>query len=102
MTIKLVVLYTTPDDPAAFDEHYLGVHMPLVAKLPGLERAETGKFTMALDGGEQTYYRAAELYFADQDAMNAAFGSPEGLATAADYGQIAPPGSRMLIKVLDE
>ena len=54
MTIKLVVLYTQPDDPAAFDEHYLGVHMPLVAKLPGLERAETGKFTMALDGGELT------------------------------------------------
>ena len=102
MTIKLVVLYTMPDDPAAFDEHYLGVHMPLVAKLPGLERAETGKFTMALDGGEQTYHRIAELYFVDQDTMNAAFGSPEGAATAADYGQIAPPGSRMLIELVDD
>ncbi len=102
MTIKLVVLYTQPDDPAAFDEHYLGVHMPLVAKLPGLERAETGKFTMALDGGELTFHRVAELYFADQDAMNAAFGSPEGAATAADYGAIAPPGSRMLIEAIDD
>ncbi len=102
MTIKLVVLYTMPDDPAAFDEHYLGVHMPLVAKLPGLERAETGKFTMALDGGEHTYHRIAQLYFVDQDTMNAAFGSPEGAATAADYGQIAPPGSRMLIELVDD
>jgi uncharacterized protein (TIGR02118 family) len=102
MTIKLMVLYTQPDDPYAFDEHYLGVHMPLVAKLPCLERTETGKFTMALDGGEQTYYRVSELYFADQDAMNAAFGSAEGSATAADYGQIAPPGSRMLIEVIDD
>ena len=102
MTIKLVVLYTQPDDTAAFDEHYLSVHMPLAEKLPGLERAETGTFTMALDGGEQTYHRVAELYFADQDAMNAAFGSAEGSATAADYGQIAPPGSRMLIEVLDD
>lgn len=101
MTIKLVVLYTQPDDPAAFDEDYLAVHMPLVEKLPGLQRAETGKFTMALDGGEQTYHRVAELYFADQDAMNAAFGSPEGAETAAHYGQIAPPGSRMLIEVVD-
>src|SRR5271166_2920923 len=97
MTIKLMVLYTQPDDPQTFDEHYMAVHMPLVAKLPGLEKAETGRFTMALDGGEQTYHRVAELYFADQDAMNAAFGSAEGSATAADYGQIAPPGSRMLI-----
>jgi uncharacterized protein (TIGR02118 family) len=101
MTVKLVVLYTQPDDPSAFDDHYLGVHVPLVERLPGLQRVETGKFTMALDGSEQTYYRAAELYFADQDAMNAAFGSPEGAKTAADYGQIAPPGSRMLVEVID-
>ena len=101
MTVKLMVLYTQPDDPSAFDEHYLGVHVPLVEKLPGLQRVETGKITMALDGGEHTYHRVAELYFADQDAMNAAFGSPEGAATAADYGQIAPPGSRMLIEVVD-
>jgi uncharacterized protein (TIGR02118 family) len=102
MTIKLVVLYTQPADPAAFDEHYTSIHKPLVAKMPGLDRAEYGQFTMALDGGEQTYYRAAELYFADQDAMNAAFGSPEGAATAADYGEIAPPGSRMFIEVVDD
>jgi uncharacterized protein (TIGR02118 family) len=101
MTIKLVVMYTQPDDPAAFDQHYLGVHVPLVEKLGGLQRFESGTITMALDGGELTYHRVAELYFADQDAMNAAFGSPEGADTAADYGKIAPPGSRMLIEVLD-
>ncbi len=101
MTIKLVVMYTQPDDPAAFDEHYFGVHMPLVAKLPGLERTETAKITAALDGGEQTHYRITHLYFADQDAMGAAFGSPEGAATAEDYGHIAPSGSRMFVGELD-
>jgi uncharacterized protein (TIGR02118 family) len=102
MTVKLVVLYTQPDDPAAFDEHYLGVHVPLVEKIPGLQRAETGKIAVALDGGELTHHRIAELYFADQAAMDAAFGSPEGAATAADYGQIAPPGSRMYVSVVDD
>jgi uncharacterized protein (TIGR02118 family) len=102
MTIKLVVLYAQPADPAAFDEHYLGIHAPLVEKLPGLQRFETGRITAALDGGEQTYHRVAELYFADQAAMDGAFGSPEGAATAQDYGQIAPPGSRMLIEVIDD
>ena len=101
MTIKLVVMYAHPADPAAFDEHYFAVHMPLVNKLPGLERTETTKVTAALDGGEHTYHRITGLYFADEDAMGAAFGSPEGAATAQDYGQIAPPGSRMLISVLD-
>jgi len=102
MTVKLVVLYTQPDDAAAFNEHYLGVHAPLVAKLPGLQRFETGTITLALDGGENTYHRIAELYFADQDAMNAAFGSPEGSATAADYGAIAPQGSRMFVEQVED
>jgi len=101
MTVKLVVLYTQPDDQAAFDEHYLSVHVPLVAKIPGLQRFESGTFTAALDGGEPTYHRIAELYFADQAAMDAAFGSAEGAATAQDFGQIAPPNSRMFIQEID-
>jgi uncharacterized protein (TIGR02118 family) len=102
MSLKLVVLYTQPADTAAFDEHYLGVHVPLVQKIPGLLRFESGKVTLALDGGEQTYHRIAELYFADQAAMDGAFGSSEGAATAADYGAIAPPGSRMFVEHLDD
>ena len=64
MTLKLVVLYTQPDDPDAFDRYYLETHMPLVAKIPGLQRAETARFDAALDGSEKTYHRMAELYFA--------------------------------------
>jgi uncharacterized protein (TIGR02118 family) len=102
MTVKLVVMYTQPDDPGAFDQHYLGVHMPLVSKIPGLQRAETCLFTAALDGSGQTYHRMAELYFADQGALKAGLGSDEGKATAADYQQIAPQGSRMFVAALDD
>ena len=48
MTVKLVVLYTHPDDADAFDQHYLDVHMPLVNKLPGLQRFESGRIVTAL------------------------------------------------------
>jgi uncharacterized protein (TIGR02118 family) len=102
MTVKLVVLYTPPDDTDDFDRHYAGTHMPLVEKIPGLLRTETGKVMAALDGGEQTYYRITELYFADQAALRAGFGSDEGKATAADYQQIAPAGSRMFLVPIDE
>jgi uncharacterized protein (TIGR02118 family) len=101
MALKLVVLYTQPDDTDAFDRHYFGTHMPLVHQVPGLERAETGRFVSAIDGGEQTYYRVAELYFPDQATMDAGFGSDAGKATAADYQKNAPPGSRMFVEVLD-
>jgi uncharacterized protein (TIGR02118 family) len=102
MTVKLVVLYTRPDDAEAFDQHYAGTHMPLVAKLPGLVRTETGKIGAALDGGEKSFYRITELYFADQAGLQAAFGSDEGKATAADYQSIAPPGSRMFVVPVDD
>ena len=101
MTVKLVVLYTQPDDPDAFEQHYLGVHMPLVSQIPGLQRAEAGRLVAALDGGDQAFYRITELYFADQAAMQSALGSPEGQATAADYQKIAPPGSRMFVATVN-
>jgi len=97
-----MVLYTQPADPDAFDRHFLGTHMPLARSMPGLQRADTGRIASAIDGGEQIYYRVTDLYFADQAAMTAAFGSDEGKATAADYQQIAPPGSRMFIETLDD
>jgi uncharacterized protein (TIGR02118 family) len=98
MTVKLVVLYAQPEDPAAFEAAYRDVHAPLVEKIPGLQRFEAGRISAALDGGEHTYFWLAELYFADQAAMGAAFGSPEGGATAQHYGEIAPPGSRMFVQ----
>ncbi len=76
--------------------------MPLVHAIPGLQRFEGGRIAAYLDAGEKTYFRVAELYFADQQALDAAFGSDEGKATAADYQQIAPPGSRMFVQTVDE
>ncbi|HEX3825243.1 MAG TPA: EthD family reductase [Mycobacteriales bacterium] len=101
MTVKLVVLYTQPDDPAGFDEHYLAVHGPLVAQIPGLERWEGAALVAAPGGGELTYHRIAELYFSDLEALGAALGSDQGKSTAADYAAVAPPGSRMFIAALD-
>jgi uncharacterized protein (TIGR02118 family) len=76
--------------------------MPLVDQIPGLQRAETGKVGAAIGGGEKTYYRITELYFADDAALQAGFGCAEGQATAADYQQIAPPGSRMFVVPVED
>jgi uncharacterized protein (TIGR02118 family) len=102
MTVKLVVLYTQPDDPDAFDRHYFETHMPLVHLIPGLLRAETAKFVTAVDRGERTFYRSAELYFADRGALDTSFSTPEAEATSADFIKIAPPGSRLFIAEVDE
>jgi uncharacterized protein (TIGR02118 family) len=101
MAAKLVVLYATPEDSAAFDQHYRDVHAPLVVKLPGLERWSVAKLVSAADGGDLPFYQIVELHFADQNALGAALGTDEGKAAAQDYGQLAPPGSRMFIAVSD-
>ena len=101
MTVKMVVLYAQPADPEAFERHYREVHGPLVDAVPGLLRWESAKVGAALDGGEATYSRIAELYFEDHDAFGASMSSPEGKATATDYEQIAPPGSRLFVAAVD-
>src|SRR5689334_12625548 len=101
MTVKLVVLYTQPSNPDEFDKHYQDVHVPLVQAIPGLQTFEAGRFVAAPDQGEMTYYRVAELGFADQSALESALGSEQGQKTAGDYQAIAPPGSRMFVVAVD-
>ena len=81
--VKLVVLYRRPPDPEAFDRHYFQVHVPLAAKLPGVKRIEIAKVTGS-PMGEAEHYLMAQLYFADEQALQAALASPEGQATGKD------------------
>jgi uncharacterized protein (TIGR02118 family) len=101
MTVKLVVLYTQPDDPDVFERHYAKTHMPMVHQIPGLQRAEAGRFIAEADGGDPTFYRMISLYFADRPALDKALASTEAQTAAADYAKIAPPGSRMLVEDVD-
>ena len=96
-TLKVIVLYTTPQDVEAFEKHYSEVHAGLVEALPGIEAVETGRFARALDRGTELYYRIAALSFADKAAMQAAFGSPEGKALGEDFARIAPEGTRQFL-----
>jgi len=81
--IKLVALYKTPEDKEQFDKHYFEVHMPLVAKIPGLVKSEVSKLK-PLPGTGLNYYMITEMYYQDMDSFNAAMASPEGKASAKD------------------
>jgi uncharacterized protein (TIGR02118 family) len=102
--MKLTVTYTTPSDPDAFNAHYTSVHAPMVRTMPGLDRFESGQVVGTPDGSDAPFFRTAELYFADQDAMGKAFGSEEGMATGQDAAELcARTGATMatFISVLD-
>ena len=89
-TGRMVVIYRTPRDPAAFDKHYFDVHIPLAHKLPGLRRYEVSKRPIATPAGDAEPYLVAILHFDSLAALREAFCTPEGRACAADRRVLAP------------
>ncbi len=83
MTVKLIALYTKPDDEAAFRDHYHNVHLPLVEKTPHLEKTVIHRVTGALFG-EPAYFLIAEMYFPDRARFDEAMASPENRAAGKD------------------
>ena len=86
--VKLIALYSRPDDVEAFERHYREVHTPLVRKMPGLRRLEVSRVTGS-PAGEPRYYLIAEMYFDDARALEAALRSDEGRAAGKDLMSFA-------------
>ncbi len=93
---KLTILYKKPSDPAKFDAHYFGTHMPLAGKIPGLVRAESVKAAPGMDGSEAPWYVVTELVFESAEAAGAAWGTPEGGAVMGDMVNFENDGMVML------
>ena len=94
---RLVVLYKTPKDPAAFDAYYFKTHVPIAKKLPGLRRYEVSRGAVASPAGPSGLHLIATLHFDTLAAVGVAFASPEGKAAAADVGTFASGGVDMYI-----
>jgi len=89
---KLLAMYKRPADPAAFDRYYYGTHVPLAKKIPGLERYDVSQGPVLMPAGPAPYHLVAILGFSSMAALQAALGSPEGKATAADLANFAQAG----------
>lgn len=91
--IKLIVLYNHPEDPEAFDEHYLNVHVPLARQIPHLHKLEITKIESVRGGDKPPYHMVAELWYEDEAAMAAAAASPEFATAQADQPNFNTAGS---------
>lgn len=76
---KLVGTWNIPAGASveAVDEHYLGVHVPNVRRIPGVRRHVVQRGLSDASGGHPAFYRAAEVWFDDAAALSAALQSPE-------------------------
>jgi uncharacterized protein (TIGR02118 family) len=90
-------MYKTPKDPAAFDRHYFGTHVPIAKKIPGLRKYEISQGPVVTPVGPSGFHLIATLYFDDMAAIQRAFASPEGQAAAADVQTFTTDPPRMLL-----
>ncbi|MCW5876702.1 MAG: EthD family reductase [Anaerolineales bacterium] len=91
---KLIALYKQPADPAAFDQAYFETHLPLVEKVPGLQKTVITRFTRTLVG--EGPYLMAEMHFADGEALKAGMKSAEMAAAGANLDSFAKDGYSLL------
>jgi uncharacterized protein (TIGR02118 family) len=98
---RMVVIYRTPKDPAAFDAHYFGVHIPLAKKLPGLLKYEVSRRPILTPAGDPEPYLIGTLYFDDLASIRRAFATPEGQACAADRRVLAPEDDDVQMYLFD-
>jgi uncharacterized protein (TIGR02118 family) len=93
---RLVALYNTPDDPAAFDAHYRDVHTPIVESYPKLRGITTCR-PEGVGGRPSPFYLMAEMRFDSQEDLNEALTSEAGAASARDLRNFASGGVTLFV-----
>jgi len=81
--VKLIALFSRPEDVEGFDMHFADIHIPLVKKLPGLRRIEVARIIGA-PIGETPSHLLSEMYFDSKGMLDEALASPSGKAAAKD------------------
>ena len=94
---KLVVLYKTPANPAAFDDYYFSKHVPLAKAVPGLTKYEVNAGPIASPAGASPYHLIALLSFGSMESLQQSRGSPQSQAAAADLANFAQAGAELLV-----
>ena len=96
MAARLIVLYSPPEDPAAFDAHYRDVHTPIVRRYPGLRDMRLTR-PSGVAGREPAFYLVAEMAFDSRADLEAALASDAGREIGLDLRNFAGAGLTMLI-----
>ena len=94
---KLIAMYKTPADVAAFDQYYYSTHVPLAKTIPGLRAYEASAGPVGTPAGPSPFHLLATLSFDSMGALQQALGSPQGTATAADLRNFAQAGVDLLV-----
>jgi uncharacterized protein (TIGR02118 family) len=94
--VRLIALYSVPDDPDAFDEHYRDVHSPIVKRYPGLRELNLSKVEGVGKRGAP-YHLMAEMVFDSRADLDAALESDAGVESGKDLRNFAQAGVTLFV-----
>lgn len=92
----LLVLYPAPPDVATFDRRYAEEHTALVREHLDMARFRAAT-VLGTPAGPAPYHLVAELEFNSMEALQAAFASAGGQATAAHAAEISTGGPPLML-----
>lgn len=93
---RLVALYNVPEDPKAFDAHYLGVHSKIVERYPKLREVRLTR-PLGVGGRPTPYHLVVEMIFDTDADLAAALSSEAGIESARDLRNFATAGVTLFI-----
>jgi len=99
--LKATLLFGHPTDPDAFEKYYAETHLPIGAKMKGVEKLVLTRFISGPDGSKAAYYRMAELFFPGPEEMQQTMSSPEAQAASADFSNFATGGITVMLGTIE-
>ena len=87
--VKLLALFKRPDDVIGFMNHHDKVYLPLVHKIPGLEKTVINRVRADSFGGVPTYFLITEMHFADKESFRRAMESKENMLAGRELMRFA-------------
>ena len=94
--VRLIALYSQPEDPAAFDAHYRDVHSPIVERYPKLVSMRLTRAD-GVGGRPAAYYLMAEMSFASRADLDEALASDAGRESGRDLRNFAQAGVTLFV-----
>lgn len=85
--VKLVILYKHPKNETLFEQGYT-TNLALLEKMPHIIRRQAN-MVRGGPGGRASYYRVLEFYFDNNELLEQAMTSPEGVAAGQDLMEYA-------------
>ncbi len=94
--VRLIVLYSQPEDPAAFDAHYRDVHAPIVRRYPNLVSMRLTRAD-GVGGRPAAFYLMAEMSFVSRADLDEALASEPGRESGRDLRMFAQAGVTLFV-----